>query len=81
VVENPQKIRSHTLKKSGVCSGENSAPILLRDGKLFLATIDLWSFYNQFRANKRLVTRHLFAVSDGFSSSQKIEFGSKPAGL
>ncbi len=30
--------------------------------------------------NIRLVTRHLFAVS-GYSPSQKIEFGSKPAGL
>jgi len=32
-------------------------------------------------ANKRLVTRHLFAVSGRLLPSQKIEFGSKPAGL
>jgi hypothetical protein len=46
----------------------------------FSLTIAALFFYSIPWVNKWLVTRHLFAVS-GCSPSQKIEFGSKPAGL
>jgi hypothetical protein len=80
----------HGVRSSAACGGE---PVDIRSRKavddrtgLFLQSIFLNDdsrlrfFVSIPWVNNRLVTRHLFAVS-GCSPSQKIEFGSKPAGL